>query len=778
MERFAQLVVGHPKAILAAWLVLTAFLGYGLHYRTTDLGESTFLVEDDPEKLFYDEAKKLFGFEQVVAIGLSGADVFSLETLAKVDRISRRVEALDHVEDVQSLTTIEDIIGTEEGFEIRNLREAASASPDGIGAIRERARANPIIAKNLIAEDGRSTFILVFMEQLADDADKKNEILGEIEEIAFAEKGPEEVGVSGGALIWTEMSRIQARDSRLLAVTFLAMVAILFYLFRSLRGVALPLATSLFAIVWTLGLCSWLRKPIDPMVNIIPSIVVAIGVAYTIHLLTQYYEEAAREDNRETVVRNAIRGVGSPIALSGFTTFVGFSSLAVSDIPMIREWGPLAAFGVLSVTVAAFFVMPAVLALLPVQAKRQNLAAGEHAFGRGMERLGATTMRRGPRILVGSIALTAVAAVGATLVRYESNPIFFFEKDSKLYRAFEFFDERRLGPYNYPISVRGEPDIFKDPEVLRALERLQAFLDSRPEYFYRTNSIVDFVKLMNRATFADDPKEFRIPDTREAVAQYFLLYSLSGDESRLARFVNYDYSHAYIVANTSGLGPVERFERMNREVERFLEENPIPGTEQRLTGDGRLRVNAARAVVMGMLQSLGLALVVITVTLGVLFRSAMAGAFCMVPNVLPILVNFGIMGFAGIRLDFGTAYISSVVIGIAVDDTIHFLHRYRREYRTGRDHARTLRRTLGTTGRAITFTSITLLLGFAALLLSDFAPLRYFGLLVAVTMISCLVGDLLLLPALILRFRPSFIEGHSGPAVGRRGPDAIAPARS
>jgi predicted RND superfamily exporter protein len=156
----------------------------------------------------------------------------------------------------------------------------------------------------------------------------------------------------------------------------------------------------------------------------------------------------------------------------------------------------------------------------------------------------------------------------------------------------------------------------------------------------------------------------------------------------------------------------------------------------------------------------------------------MAGAFCMVPNVLPILVNFGIMGFAGIRLDFGTAYISSVVIGIAVDDTIHFLHRYRREYRTGRDHARTLRRTLGTTGRAITFTSITLLLGFAALLLSDFAPLRYFGLLVAVTMISCLVGDLLLLPALILRFRPSFIEGHSGPAVGRRGPDAIAPARS
>jgi predicted RND superfamily exporter protein len=310
------------------------------------------------------------------------------------------------------------------------------------------------------------------------------------------------------------------------------------------------------------------------------------------------------------------------------------------------------------------------------------------------------------------------------------------------------------------ISIVAKGNV-KDPVLLRELDDLEKKLATLPEVG-QTTSVAKVVRRMNRVLADDDPQPDRIPDSLEAVAQFFLLYSMAGEPEDFERLVDFDYQHALLTAriNTTSTDAIARVTDF---IENDLKSRP-EGMFPVVGGFTDILSNLVDAVVFGQIISLLLSLVLVSLLVMALFRSVVAGLISIIPLGMAMALLFGLMGFLGIELNIATAMLSSIMIGVGVDYTIHFLWRYRVERRAGQEPASAVKTTLTTTGRGIVFNAFSVIIGFAVVLISNFMPVKFFGFLVVVSIGACLIGALGLLPALCLIFRPRFLEpaGSSG----------------
>jgi len=295
------------------------------------------------------------------------------------------------------------------------------------------------------------------------------------------------------------------------------------------------------------------------------------------------------------------------------------------------------------------------------------------------------------------------------------------------------------------------PGQAKEPENLAKVERLAQHLAAQP-VVTDSFSLGDILKRMNQVFHGGDPSFYRLPKSREEIAQYLLLYSMSGEEEDLTRYVDDDYQTAVLASRLKTVSSAQ-MEVFIQEVKEYIRK-AFPGSWVRLTGISVLVTNSIDAIVTGQIRSLGLAVAIISVIMAVLFQSVRLALLSMIPTVIPILMTLGLMGWAGIPINTATAVISCVAIGIAVDDTIHYMTRFRKEFQNQPDEAVAAFRSLTSAGRALYLTSFILTVGFMVLVFSHFKPIIYFGFLMAVTMISALVGDLILLPVLLMVLKP------------------------
>jgi len=750
MRTFYGFLLNHPKSILVLLILITAALAVPASRIRIDSSIEGLMLEADPDRVFFDGVREIFGNDEVLVVALVAKEtIFRPESLRKVKRISDEAQDMDGVERVISLTTVYDILPTEEGIEIQPLVEEIPENSEDLQALSVSAVKNDIFRNLIVSKDGKSAAVNIFVESRAGEETYREEIVRKIKEIAEREEGPESIYIAGVPYSKLAMNRHQQRDLlKFTPLTVLLVAITLLFSFGSIRGVLIPLVTVGVATVWTMGVMSLLGKSISVISTTVPSLIMAIGSAYTIHVLSHYYEALLEGSSDRQALGRSFTEISLPVAVTALTTMAGFVSITANRIPAVSDFGMFGMFGILSCLLLSLTLAPALLAILKAQPPgRWGMEAGGGTSS-WLQKLAAFNVRHRRAIIAVSVLLTVLALIGIRYLKVETAYMTYLKKEDPLIQELDEIERHFAGSTLWNIVVEGDDeDILKDPEVARAIERLQAFLN-KEAWIDKTTSYLDYLKWIYNGLGGDQQKNDGLPGTLEEISQCLLLYSFS-DQETLDQLVNHDFSKANIMVRAHNISSSEMKENIRR-----IEEQAgvlLPGDlRAKMTGTGVLMLKTADQIAIGQAKSLSIALAVIFLIMWILFLSFKVSLVSLIPNMVPIGMLFGIMGWFGITLNTATSLIACVALAIAVDDTIHYLTRFNRELKKTYSEQEAMRNALVSTGKPMTYTTVALCLGFLILCLSNFVPIIYFGCLMALTISICLLADVSFLPAVLL----------------------------
>ncbi len=715
--------------------------------------------EDDPIVDTYKKFRDIFASDEFDLVAYESGNPFGAEEISYLSGLTARLEEVPYIAEAISLTSIDDIIGTEETLEVRpliagpTLGEGGITRVKGITWVKGRVEANPFIRGTLVSADGSTVGILLRVERKEGKPDSEiSQIIsrGIREVLAKEEKGTgRKFYLSGATIFDAEVALMIERDmERLLPITAALTAVILLVVFRSLACLVLPLICVALSLIWTLGLKGLLDSPLSPVSTSLFALIAVIGIADSIHIIQQYRLDLGRRRDRDEALLSAFEQAGWPCLLTSLTTAVGFGSLLVSRLPIIMHMGGFAAFGILSAFLLSLTIIPIGLRWTrvgPREPKDLIHSGMDASLGRIAE-IG----RRRPRLIL-AVTAVLILALGAGAFRIEVSGAMlqYFREGGWVREAAAFMDQRLGGISNLEIVLHGEPDDFKDPSVLRAVEALEELALEHPAVS-ASHSAVDYLKLIQRALNGDDPAHGRIPSTREEVSQSLLLYELSGGEE-IAGYLTPAWDRARISLRTRDMSEEERRDLIDR-IERYAGDR-LARFEVELTGFTMLFDEASDNIVKTQLESLTLALVII-LGLMLLNFGLRGGLISILPNLFPIIFIFGVMGYLGFPLNIGTAIIAAIAIGLVVDDTIHFFSHFRYGLGKSGDPNRAAEEAIRGVGSALCFTSLALAVGFGIFLFSECAVMVDFGILSILGIVTALLGDLFIGPVLLLRFAP------------------------
>ena len=755
---YTRFLMGNPRLLIGVFICLTAFFGYYLSRISIDASVESMIMKDDPVYQSLELSLEEFGSSEIQVILYEAPDVFAPEVLDMINRITARLKKIENVEEVLSLTNTADIYGNQGELSIKPLIEELPKTPEESARIRERAMHNPFFINNLFSADGTVTSINceITPQNWVEDSLYFIRVVSEMREILAEEAPGERFRLAGVAVLGETSMRSVREDTRIfLTLTFLLIMITLFLVFRSAPGMYIPMSVVAVAAAWTMGFFSLMGKKLGPTTEMIPTLVMVYCLSDTIHLISRYFEESATGQTKEDALRTTLHHLLLACFMTSVTTACGLLTLTTSQLKPIKEFGFYAATGIWF----AYFVsiiIPCIFYTYLRQPKAELQRQMEtKSVGRLMKRIGDFNLRHVRFVLVLTVVVFAVSIWGIFRLRVETNVLEMLSRGGTLQEDYVFVDTRMAGVTPLQVVIRGEEQIAKDPRILRQVEKLEAYLHHLPE-IGKVISLNDFLKQMNKVFHDGDPDYYRIPDDRNTIAQFIELFSLSGKEEAIGEVVNFDRTGLQVVGRLVNCHSSTRQYEIVRDLQRFNRENFDPELEVEVTGLVSIYAITVDYLINSLVKNIFLTFLIISVLLAFMVRSARIGALIMIPNVVPIILTLGLMGWTGISLNMATVTIAAIAMGIAVDDTIHFVARYRTELRKDQDHAAAMYRTLAGTGRAIIFTTLVITAGFVILVFSNFLPNVYFGSLMGFTMFGALLGDLIILPVLFLVFRPRF----------------------
>ncbi len=753
MKWFARWVTGFPVVLLVVLLALTIVAMHGIVDLRTgevrlaiDPALDRLLPEGDDERQFYDRARKIFGSDEFMLLVLEAEDVFQPAMLEKIRRVTQRLEAEPEVLRVVSLANATDVVGRAGEIEVGPFYDEIPREPGALAALRARVHHHPIFGNALVAQDGRATAIVVFFERIDERDFVRRNVSDKLAALARDAAGTA-VQVTGNPHIKAQLSRTIVSELRFILPAVGLITALLCLVaFRSLRGVGLPLSAIAMSLIWTLGAMGWAGTPLNLVSNIIPPLLITLGFAAAMHVMSEYYTALVHQSTHDRAANTAavvvlLEEMGLAILVNGMTTLLGFLSLCTSSVLAIRQFGLWSVVGVVAATVASLIFIPAMLTLLgPPSRRPRPPQAGR--VERLAERIAEFDIRRRRGIFVAVFALLMVSFYGMSRVEVSSSFVGSFVADSPIRVTFESLNERMGGLNSFFVVVDADEDgAFTRPDNLRELAALQAWLEAQPEVG-STASLADGVMLLNQAFNENKPAAFAIPP-RAGLIKELLLFS--GD-ALTDGFVDPRYRTANITVRSkmSDSADVHRF--MQR-LEARLETLPRR-LRARPTGDLVLLSHTMDDITRGMLSSSFTAFCTIYLTLALLLTSFRVGLYALLPNLVPVAVYYGALGLTGTPLNLSTSLIGAITLGIAVDDTVHYFARFALEAHRLGDERRATVSTLRSVIRPVTFTTVGLCLGFLALTASDLRNQVEFGLLSAFTLALGWLLELTLSPAI------------------------------
>ncbi|MGJ8669647.1 MAG: efflux RND transporter permease subunit [Oceanococcus sp.] len=707
-----------------------------------DASVDRLLPANHPERDFYEKNLRLFGSDDVVVLALGQIEVVSAQGLKIITDLTTELRALPELQQIHSLGTVSNA-RSEDGFlDVDLFTKMPVKTEKDRQRLRQDLSENPLVNRHLVSADGHlAAFVITaFGDTAALFEDGSFE--QRLRQIAARIAPDAEVLITGSPVIKSALTRAVVEQLRFTIPAIFALVAgILLLAFHNIRSVIMPTLTILVALLWTLAVTALSGVSLNLVSSIVPPVVITLGLAACMHVVSEYHVVRREAGNTLESARQTIQNIGLPLILTSGTTAAGFLALLLNPLPAVREFAVISSVGVGFTLLLSLTFLPAMLSRIDCTGLQPE-PPGAQLFAWIAKTLAAQSLRwRKPIVYVG-VALLIIGLLSAFNIRVGTGYVSGFAADHPVRQDYEAIN-RQLGGAN-PFSVVLEgfvPDTFAEPEILKSMESFQAWLNQQPEVG-SSQSLIDHVKLINRSFNDGDLQFSRIPESRAEIKQLLLF----GGGNALNALVDKRFSTAQIIvrANVEDSAAIkaliDRIEKQLKYLPRRLEAT--------VTGNTVLVTNTVDDIAAGQWLSVGIAALAVYIILSMLFTSWRVGLMALMPNLLPVAVYFGTLGLLDITLNPTTSLIACIVLGVAVDDTIHFLVRFNAEARAKADEKGAVEAALRSVIRPVTFTTIALCSGFLVLCFSDLQNQVQFGALAAFTLAVAWLTDVLFTPAL------------------------------
>lgn len=767
-RKFKQMsvwILRHRLLVVGLFTLLVAFSFVGTKHIVLKTSFDDYFVSDDPMLLKTNEFKSIFGNDYYVAVLVKNKDVFSKHSLTLIRELSNELkDSLSYADKVTSLTDLEFTVGTEEGMTIEQIvPDEIPSDSASLKEIKHKAYSKPYLSKKLVSTDGTMTWIIVKLRPFPEDSvwKKTSDIAPDmltgkevghiIGKAKYAELSPDAAGMP--YLSYEKFIYLTKEMGRLFLISFLVSIVVMIVVTRSLRGVIAPLLTSVFGLLIGFGIIGWFRLYIDMTTAMIAVILTfACSIAYNIHLYNFFKMRFVETGRRKASITDAIGETGWGVLLSGLTTIAAMMTFLSMKIVPMQAIGVNTSLCLLSVLLTCLIITPVILSFGKDRKPSIDVSKSLEGYvGGHFERFGSFILYRHQPIFIAAVAITLFCGIGMFYIE----PAFDIEKTMgrKVEYVKTFLDlcDTELGSmYSYDLMVTlPHVDDAKKPDNLKKLDQLATISENYP-LTKRHNSVTDIVKDMNCTLNGNDLKEYKIPDNADMIAQLLLLYENAGGTESVY-WIDYDYQRLRLqieMKNYNSNEAEKEMDALQAEAGRLF-----PGAHVSAVGNIPQFTVMQQYVERGQMWSMLLSVLVIGMILIILFRSWKVGLVGMIPNIAPAIIVGGMMGWLDYPLDMMTASLIPMVLGIAVDDTIHFINHCHVAHNRYKNYNMAIRKTFRTEGLAIVMSTVIISATFAGFMSSDATQTKNWGLLAVAGMVSALLADLFLTPILFKYLR-------------------------
>ncbi len=783
----ARIIYHNPLKTLFMMLVIIAAIVSQLPKLTIDISTEGFIHKSDPARVDYDAFRDQFGRDELIILAIRSPEVFEATFLKKLKDLHEDLfENVPYIEDITSLINARNTRGKKDELIVEDLLEHWPKTPEDIAVIKQRTLGNPLYKNLLISEDSKMTTIVIktqtysseekasdALDGFEDDAKNKNatdnkqyltdeensRVVAAVEKVAKKYKSPDfQIYIAGSAAVTHFLKHSMIKDvRRFLVLAFITVGAFLFIMFRRITGVVLPLLIVILSLISTISLMAAFKAPIKLPTQILPSFMLAVSVGYSVHILAMFYHNFRKSRSREEAIVYSIGHSGLAVLMTAATTAGGLFSFSTSEVAPIADVGIFAGTGVLLAMVYTIILLPALLAIVPVKIKKNKKDLSEDTtIDRFLAKIGRISTGHPYKILVISAIIIAFSIVGIMKIRFSHDVLKWLPKSNSARIATEKIDKELRGSASLEIILdTGKENGLYDPDILNRMEKTAAYLETLEvgEVFAgKAWSLTTILKETNRALNENRKEFYAIPQNKKLIAQELLLFENSGSDD-IEDFTDSQFSKARLMVKVPFVNAVA-YTKFLETVNDHLQKT-YPDVKITVTGMSALMFKTVVNAIASMSKSYIYALIVITILMILLIGRFKIGLLSMVPNLAPIITTLGIMGWLNIPMNLFTMLVGNIAIGLAVDDTIHFMHNFRRYFEESKDAKFAVMETLHTTGRAMLVTSCVLSIGFFIFMFATMVNLIHFGFLTGLAIILALLADYFIAPALlVVIYRP------------------------
>jgi len=755
MKKLADFVIRYRWVVIVFFLALTAFMGYQMKNARFNPDLLTYLPEDLPSRMHQKQIEKLFGGTEMVMIVIQSKDVVNAKTLERVEHFSQDMQNIKGIERVMSVFELKNVRSENDAMTVDPAVKMIPHTPEEVAMIKKELSGNDLVYGSVVSKDFTTTAVIGLLEP----GTKDKPVIDQVEAMIAKYPGAEKVLLGGSPYMRMQNGGMMQKDiARLIPLGLLLMMVFLFISFRQFRGVWLPILIVIMSIFVALGSTPLLGWQFAVTTIILVVLLIATANSYGIHMFARYQRDNSPGNTYTTkeLSKRMVTSLGGPIILSGFTTIAGLLCMLGHVLIPGGQMGILGSIGISVALIGSLFLIPAVSSVLPKAKPRlrsDDNPKSKKSIGldRLLDLIAIWVMEKPKTILALFAVALLVGTAGLFLFKINSNPAKLFPDGHPAKESAEIIN-KELGGF-FPLCIVFDGDI-KDPKLLKKIDSLEKKIVEIPEVG-TTQSIAKVTRQISRSLYNKGEEGYdKIPDSYDAVSQYFELYLMSGSQRDLEKMVDFNFEKALLLIRFKELNtPVLR--HCVAQIKEMVKDEP---SVKIVGGNADVFSDMDKHVVDGQFLSLFMSLLVVFIIISIGFKSLEAGLLQIVPLVFAVLMLFGLMGYFGIELNFMTAFQASILIGVGVDYTIHVVWRFREEKRMGYGDAESVQRMFQATGRGIVFNALAVIIGFVALLFSGFLPVRFFGVMMVAIIFVCLIGAVLLVPAICMVLKPKFLQ--------------------
>ena len=780
MGYFASFIYTHPKKVIMIVLLFLAFPISYLPQIKMDTSTEGFMHDDDPVLVTYNKFRDDFGRDEMVVVGIKNDAIFSLDFLTTLKQIHEEIEkTVPYLADVTSLYNVRNTRGEKDLLLTRDLLDPFPTTKSEVQAIEKRTMASHFYKDLFISQDGKMTMIVIETDTYShvgeEDSDTADSFLDGFEASAMSANGKAfltdqennalidvvqniakkyrakglEIYVAGSPVVNNALKAHMMQDMAIfMSLIFLIVLTFLYMVFKRWSAVVYPLVVIIFSLLTTVGTMAWAGVMFKIPTQIVPSLVIAVSVGATVHIMSIFFDYFNQHKDKKEALIYTFKHSGLAIAMTSVTTAIGVGSFAGSQLAPISDLGIFASLGVMVSLLLTLILLPALLVVTRLEAKEKQKAGWIDNI---MKSLAIIPVKYTKQILSLAAIGIVVTLLAATQVTPSYNPLLWFEQGEMHRVATETIDKTMHGTTSIEIVIDAKKEnAWINPEKLKILDALTVSIETYKDAYVEVGkvfSLVTIVKETNRALHENNESFYTIADDDKLLAQELLLFENSGSDD-LEDVVDSQFSKVRLTVKLPWIDAIKAEKIMT--FIRTQVASSFPNDSVAVTGMVPLLINTFSNAVYSSIRSYAIAAIAITFMMILILGSIRLGLLSMIPNIVPILGGLFLMAVGGMALDIFTLLIGSIAIGLAVDDTIHFTHNFKRYYLKYGDSKRAIEETFLSTGKAMFITTMVLASGFFIYIASSMISIQNFGILTGSVIVFALISDLFLAPALMI----------------------------